>query len=342
MKRPAIASSPSGSCERERVDHPNDPVAHARSGGESGRAGKRNVGGRNSIRPFPAWAPWLFLAPFLLVFATFVAWPLLRSLVLSLEQTYGPRTTTFVGAANFSFMLHDPLFWKALRNTVAFTLGSLFVQLPIAFGLALLLNRRTLRGRAWFRLVFFSPALVGFVFVAMMVGLVFEKRTGLANVGLHALFAGWDPDFPWLEDHIMATLILSALWLYAGFNMVYFLAALQNVTPELLEAAHIDGAGRWQRFRHIVLPEIRPVASFVVLLAIAGSLQLFDLPYIIFAATGNASGPHDSALTIVMYLYQTGFLAGDLGYASAIGWVLAVILMSLALGQRWLARREQY
>lgn len=296
----------------------------------------------NSIRPHSVWAPWFFLAPFLIVFATFVAWPLVRSLVLSFEQTYGPRTTTFVGLLNFKFMLEDPLFWRALGNTTVFTLGSLFVQLPIAFGLALLLNRNGLRGRAWFRLIFFSPALVGLVFTAVLVALAFEKRTGLVNVGLHALFAGWDPDFPWLENYVMVTLIISALWLYAGFNMVYFLAALQNVTPELLEAAHIDGAGPWQRFRHIILPEIRPVASFVVLLAITGSFQLFELPFIIFASSGNAAGPNNSALTIVMYLYQNGFLQGDLGYASAIGWVLAVLLMSAALFQRWLARREQY
>jgi ABC-type sugar transport system permease subunit len=295
-----------------------------------------------SIRPHPAWAPWFFLAPFLIIFLTFVAWPLTRSLILSFEQTYGPRTTTFVGLLNFKFMLHDPLFWRALGNTTLFTLGSLFVQLPVAFGLALLLNRRSLRGRAWFRLVFFSPALVGLVFTAVMVALAFEKRSGLVNVGLHSLFPGWDPDFPWLDQHVMATLIISALWLYAGFNMVYFLAALQNVTPELLEAAHIDGAGPWQRFRHIILPEIRPVASFVVLLAITGSFQLFELPYILFATTGNAAGPNNSALTIVMYLFQNGFLYGDLGYASAIGWVLAVVLMSAALFQRWLARREQY
>ncbi|HEX2852163.1 MAG TPA: sugar ABC transporter permease [Opitutaceae bacterium] len=296
----------------------------------------------NSVRPHSAWAPWFFLAPFLIVFATFVAWPLVRSLVLSFEQTYGPRTTSFVGLLNFRFMLQDPLFWRALGNTTIFALGSLFVQLPIAFGLALLLNRSGLRGRAWFRLVFFSPALVGLVFTAVMVALAFEKRTGLVNIGVHALFAGWDPDFPWLEKHVMATLIISALWLYAGFNMVYFLAALQNVTPELLEAAHIDGAGPWQRFRHIILPEIRPVASFVVLLAITGSFQLFELPFIIFSSSGNAAGPNNSALTIVMYLYQNGFLQGDLGYASAIGWVLAVMLMSAALFQRWLARREQY
>jgi ABC-type sugar transport system permease subunit len=161
------------------------------------------------------------------------------------------------------------------------------------------------------------------------------------NLALHAVFPAWNLDFAWLEEHVMVTLILSALWLYAGFNMVYFLAALQNVPPDLIDAASIDGANRWQRFWHVTLPEIRPIASLVLLLSVSGSFQLFELPFIIFNATGSPGGPNESALTIVMYLYQTGFLVGDLGYASAIGWVLAILLMTVALIQRWFARREE-
>ncbi len=297
---------------------------------------------RTSARSFPRWAPWFFVAPWLVIFTTFVAWPLVRSLGLSFMQTYGPRTVVFVGLANFRYLLHDELFWKALGNTVLFTLGSVFVQLPVALGLALLLNRPALRGRAVFRLVFFAPSLVGLAFAALLVAMVFEKRTGLVNSGLHALVAAWDPDFPWLENYVMTSLIIAAMWLYAGFNMVYFLAALQHVSPELLDAAAIDGANRWQRFWHVTLPEIRPVAGLVVLMSVAGSFQLFELPFIMFNTTGDPAGPNNSALTVVMYLYQTGFLMGDLGYASAIGWVLAILLMSLALAQRWLSRREEY
>ena len=297
---------------------------------------------RRSVKPYPSWTPWFFLAPFALVFTAFVAWPLFRSLMLSLEQTYGPSTTVFVGLRNFTFIFRDPQFWKALSNTAIFTLGSVFLQLPIALGLALLLNRPTLRGRTAFRLIFFAPSLVGLVFVALLVAQVFDKRTGLVNLALHALFPAWNLDFAWLEQHVMVTLILSALWLYAGFNMVYFLAALQNVPPDLIDAASIDGANRWQQFWHVTLPEIRPIASLVLLLSVSGSFQLFELPFIIFNATGNPGGPNESALTIVMYLYQTGFLVGDLGYASAIGWVLALLLMTVALIQRRLARREEH
>jgi ABC-type sugar transport system permease subunit len=200
------------------------------------------------FRSEPAWVPWLFLAPFLLTIAVFLAWPLIQSVLLSMQQTYGPRTSRWIGFENFTFLLGDPLFWKALRNTVIFACGSVFLQLPLSLGLALLLNRPGLKGRAFFRLIFFAPSLVGLVFVGLMFALMFEKRTGMINVALHALFASFNPEFPWLQEYVMPALILAALWLYVGFNMIYFLAALQNVPAELMEAAALDGAGPWQRF----------------------------------------------------------------------------------------------
>ena len=293
---------------------------------------------RVSIRAFPAWAPWFFIAPFLTVFCVFTLWPLARSLVLSFQQTYGPGTTEFVGFDNFAFMLQDPLFWKAARNTALFTCGSIFLQLPLALGLALLLNRSGLRGRAFFRLVFFSPSLVGLVFVGILFALVFEKRTGLVNYTLHALIASFDPEFAWLQNYVLTSLILAALWLYIGLNMVYFLAALQSVSRDLVEAASIDGANAWQRFRHIVLPEILPVAGLVFLMSIIGSFQLFELPWVLL---NNTSGPDNRGLTLVMYLYQTGFLTGDLGYASAVGWVIALVLAGIALLHRGYMRSRE-
>jgi ABC-type sugar transport system permease subunit len=291
-----------------------------------------------SAPPNPRWAPWAFIAPFLLLFATFTLWPLIQSLVLAFSQTFGPKSSTFVGFDNFLFLLRDPLFWQALRNTIVYTAGSVFIQLPIALGLALLLNRPGLRGRAIFRLIFFAPSLVGLVFVAVVFALLFQSRTGLVNSGLHTLFASWDPEFAWLDQHVMASLIVATVWLYAGFNMIYFLAALQNVSRELVEAASLDGAGPWARFRHVVLPEIRPVAGFVLLLSVIGSFQVFELPWVLL---NNSAGPDNRGLTIVMYLYQTGFLTGDLGYASAIGWILGLILASAALIQlRWMRTEE--
>lgn len=284
-------------------------------------------------------APLIFVGPFVCSFGLFTLWPLLQSLVLAFQQTFGPATTRWIGLRNFAYLLGDPLFWQALGNTARFTLGSLCIQLPVALGLALLLNRPGLRGRGLYRLVFFAPSLVGLPFVAILFGPIFEKRTGLLNAGLHWLTGGaWNPEFAWMQNYVMSSLILAALWMYAGFNMVYFLAALQNVSKELLEAATIDGCTAWERFRHVIIPEIRPVGGFVVLLSVIGSFQMFELSYILL---NNSGGPDNRGLTVVMYLYQTGFLTGDLGYASAIGWVLALLLMGIALLQRHLTRKYE-
>lgn len=301
-------------------------------------------------------AAWLFLAPFLAVFAVFTLYPLGLSGVLAMQRTHGPGHSIFVGLQNFRGLLADPLFHRAALNTFVYTLGSVFVQLPMALGLAMLLNRPGLRGRGVYRLIFFSPQLMGLVFVAMLAVLVFEKQTGLLNVVLERALGGWlEPgqvffwrsrslagvtwlDFPWLQTFVMPMLILASLWMYVGYNMVYFLAALQGVDRSLIEASSVDGAGPLVRFWHVTVPAIRPVASFVVLLSVVGSLQLFELPYIILDQT---AGPENRGLTIVMYLYQNGFEQGDLGYASAIGWILGLILALAAIIQfRWLRKEE--
>jgi ABC-type sugar transport system permease subunit len=292
----------------------------------------------NSAGRYPPWAPYFFISPFVVLFLVFTVYPLIYSVVLSLHQTYGPKSRVFIFLANFAYLLSDPLFWKAFKNTTIFAAVSVFVQLPLSLGLAMLLNRNGLKARSFFRLVFFSPSLVGTVFVAMIFSLVFEKRTGLLNVALHKM-VGFDPDFPWLQEYVMPAIIIASLWMYIGFNMIYFLAALQSVSQELTEAATVDGANAWQRFYHITLPAIRPVGSFVLLLSLIGSFQLFELPYLLLGETG---GPNNQGLTIVMYLYQTGFETGDLGYASAIGWSLAILLGGFAMAQRRISKASEY
>lgn len=289
--------------------------------------------------------PYVLLAPFVLVFAIFIAYPLLISLRLSTQQTFGPEATMNVGLGNFFFLVRDPLFAKAVINTLFFTAGSVFIQLPLALGLALLLNSRLLKGRAFFRLVFFSPQLVGLVFVGILAAVVFEKQVGLLNVGLNAVSPAWDLDFAWLEVYVMPALILAALWMYVGFNMVYFLAALQNVDRSLVEAATLDGAGPLGRFFAVTLPSIAPIAGFVTLLSIIGSLQLFELPWLMLGggsgAAGAGAGPENRGLTIVTYLYLQGFEQGDLGYASAVGWMLALGLIVLAVLYRLISARGE-
>jgi ABC-type sugar transport system permease subunit len=274
------------------------------------------------------------MAPFLIIFCTFMVYPLAQSIVLAMQQTFGPKTTVFVGLKNFRDLFGDRFFWIALRNTFVFAIASVTLQLPLSLGLAMVLNRPGLKGRALFRLIFFSPSLVGIVFVGMMFALMFHERDGLVNAVLRGLIPHFPPEFPWLQLYVMPALILAGLWMSVGFNMIYFLAALQGVSQETLEAADVDGANRWQKFLHVILPSIAPVAGFVTLLSLIGSFELFELPFILL----NGPGPGNRGLTVVMYLYQYGFETGDLGYASAIGWTLALILVGFATLQRLTTR----
>lgn len=290
-----------------------------------------------STRQHPRWVPYFFLGPFLAVFLVFIAYPMLLSAFMAFEQNAGPGVSEPVGFKNFTWLVQDPAFWIAVKNTTVFALASVFIQLPASLGLALLLNSDKIKGRGLWRMIFFAPVLVGLPFVAILAGLIFEKNTGLLNVTLNALF-GFDIEFAWLQEYVMPSLIVAAFWMYVGFNMIYFLAALQNVNKDLLEAAQVDGANAWQRFINITLPAIKPVAAFVVLLSLIGSFQLFELPYLML---NESAGPNNQGLTLVMYLYQQGFDRGDLGYASAVGWVLAAVLFIFAIVQRFMSKSSE-
>ena len=276
-------------------------------------------------------APYLFVAPFIVLFLTFGCYPIVKSLVLSFYATNGPKDQVFVGLDNFRFLVSDPDFHKAVRNTGVFACWSVFLQLPLSLGLAILLSRKWLRGREFFRLAFFSPNLLGQVFVGVLFSVIFIPQYGLLNKALHAI-AGVPLDTKWLANPslVMPALVLTSLWMYVGFNMIYFLAALQAVDQDLYDAARVDGAGGWQAFVAVTMPGIRPVAIFVLIMSTIGSFQLFELPFIML---GNGPGPNKAGLTIVMYLYQSGFVTGDLGYASAIGWTLALGVLVISLLQ---------
>ena len=283
------------------------------------------------------YAPYVFTAPFVITFAVFGLYPLVKSLVLAFYITNGPKSQVFVGFENFAFMLHDPNFYKAAWNTAVFAFFSVFLQLPLSLGLAVLLNSKLVHLRNVFRFAFFSPYLLGQVFVAVLFSVIFAPRLGLLNQALFLVMG--DPamkDIDWLGkgDLVMPALVITSLWMYAGFNMIYFLAALQAVDKDLYDAAAVDGAGAWHRFLHVTLPSIKPVAVFVVVLSTIGSFQLFELPYLMLK---NGPGPDQAGLTVVMYLYQNGFEGGDLGYASVVGWTLALGVLLLSLIQMQLA-----
>ena len=272
-------------------------------------------------------APYLFIAPFYLLFVVFMGYPLISSLIMSLYEMRGFQSRIFVDIGNFTELFGDRIFWKSLWNTTYFALGTLTLQLPIALLLAILLNSKFVKGKNFLRLAFFAPVLVAGVFVAIIFNLVYDQRAGLVN-NEFVLFGN---ELGWLkeEKYVMPAVILTGVWQWAGFNMIYFLAGLQGIRQELYEAAAVDGANWWQAFCHVTLPSLRPVIAFVLVVSMIGSFQLFDLPYILT----NGGEPADAGSTIVMYLYKNGFQFMRLGYAATIGWVLFIIIAIISIVQ---------
>lgn len=279
------------------------------------------------------WAPYAFLAPYLILTSVFFFVPFLDAIGLAFFETNGPRTRVFVGLANFRFLLTDSTFYRALWNTTVFACASVFVQLPLSMGLAILLNSSKGRLRGMLRLVLFSPNLVGQIFVGILFSTLFTPRYGLINRAFHALF-GWGLEVWWLSNPwlVMPALVLTSLWVWVGFNMVYFLAALQGVDRSLEEAARIDGANEWQVFRFVTLPSMRHVTVFVVVTSVIGSYQLFELPLALLHSTEGA-GPENSGLTLITYLNNVAFHLGDLGLGSAVGWIAALIIFLVSVIQ---------
>lgn len=285
-------------------------------------------------RPRRRPAPYLFVLPALLLFAVFKLYPIGWSFVLSLYRTVG-GTETFVGAGNYTRLLHDPLFGTALANTAVILAVQVPVMLAFATGLAVALNSQRLRGRAAFRLGFFLPVVTGLVAYGIVFSVLLNKDYGLVNWLLARVGAG---PVPWLTGPLWAkiSLGLALTWHYTGYNAVILLARLQSVPSELYDAAAVDGAGAWKTFVHVTVPGLRPALLLTAVLSTIGTLQLFDEPYVL---TGG--GPDNATLTIGVYLYQNAFTYFDFGYASAIAYALAVLIGILGLIQfRVLGEKE--
>lgn len=282
-------------------------------------------------RAYSKKTPYMFLAPYFCLVCIFFIYPLISAFLLSFEQTNGPKSKAFVGLSNYLFIFKDPDFHKAVYNTTIFAIFSIFLQLPLSLGLAMLLNAAKDKTKGFFRLIIFSPNLVGQIFVGVIFSVLFVPRYGLFNRFMQELLH-FGLENRWLEnpDLVLPAIIITALWMYVGFNMIYFLAGLQSVDKSLVEAARIDGANPWQVFWNVTLPAIKPVATFVVVMSTIGSFQLFELP---FALLKGEFGASNSGLFIVSYLYQMAFRAGDLGTGAAIGWILTLMIMIISLAQ---------
>jgi ABC-type sugar transport system permease subunit len=282
-------------------------------------------------------APYLFISPFFLGYTVFFLIPVIQSLRLSFFHQVGlSNEPRFVGFDNYVRLLtNDALFIKSLINTTYYALGSIFIIVPLALLLALILHNPNLKLREFFRLLYFTPNITAGVVVGIIFTLVFEQQYGLINNLLLAPL-GIEP-VRWLRDPnwVMPSIIILGVWKFTGINALYFMVGLQSISPELKEAAIVDGATRFQVFRHITLPLLRPVLAFVLTFAIIGSYNLFAEPVTLLDEVG---GPNNAGLTMKMYLYNRGFRELRMSYAAAIGYTLAIIIVVLTVIQLFLIR----
>ncbi|ETI67522.1 carbohydrate ABC transporter permease [Neobacillus vireti] len=267
-----------------------------------------------------------FVVPYFITFLIFGLTPIIYSLYLSFMKWDGFSDPVFVGLANYTRLLQDTFFLKSIGNTLIIWVLSIVPQLILALILAMILNEKFIRGKHFFRAVFYFPNIVTPVTLGVLFSLMFDWQTGSVNKLLMGIGLIDDPvnwfNSPWLARLIVAGVIM---WQYFGFNMLVFIAGLQSIPHELYEAAEVDGASRWDIAIKITLPLLKPVLLFTFITSIIGGLQLFDAPLML----GN--GPDNSTLTMVMYLYQTAFKNFDYSYGAAIAYAIFVIILIFSL-----------
>ena len=279
----------------------------------------------------PGIVGWTLAAPALVVIAVFFALPVVIGLALSLTDfdlyaLADLSTLRFVGLDNYLRLLQTPLFWQALGNTLYFVAVGVPLSIALSLGAALLLNSRVAKWQAFFRTALFAPVVTTVVAVAVIWRYLLHTRYGLINQALAAV--GIDP-IDWLGDPhwSMPAIILFAAWKNFGYNMVILLAALQAVPRELYESARVDGAGTLRQFTDVTFPMLTPTLVMVAIMTVAGYFQLFAEPYVM-----TQGGPLRSTVSVLYFMYEEGFRWWNLGFASAVAFVLFAIIFAVSAG----------
>ena len=276
---------------------------------------------------------WGFLAPNLTLMAVFLFLPILWALQLSFQDSQGFGSPEWVGLENYAKLVSDPVFWQSFGNTIAFTILTVPITMVGGLGLAVLMNS-VLPARGVFRTVIVLPMVISGVASGMIAGIIFYQSNGIINKVLSAI--GLNP-VAWQSDGLPAliSVVIVAIWLRIGFNMIIYLAGLQGIEPQLYEAARIDGASRWQQLRSITVPLVGPSTFFLLIMNVIASFQVFDL---IFVMTGG--GPGNSTSVLVTYAYRNGFQIREQGYGAAIGIVILIITLLFTFVQ-WKTSRTR-
>jgi ABC-type sugar transport system permease subunit len=271
--------------------------------------------------------PYLLIAPFFIIFIVFFLRPALYAFYASFHDWNLLGAMKFTGLKNYLILSRDSTFFLSFTNTLIYIASGLFLQWPLALILAVILNQDKLPGKRIFSASYFIPVLTSTVVIGLVFSLFLDKKYGLFNYPLFKL--GLDP-LNWLGSRQLSkyAVILLVTWRWTGYNMVFFLAALQAIPKELYEAAQVDGANRFQSFFYITLPMMRPAIGYVIILGMIGGWQIFDEPYIL-----TKGGPSDSSLSVAYYLYRVSITNLRMGYGSAIGSVTFVMVMLLTILQ---------
>ncbi len=290
--------------------------------------------------------PYLMVLPFFALFAVFGLYPLVYTFWVSLHDWHLINGDAgFVGLDNYTTLFSDENFWNALFNTFSLFLLSTIPQLLIALGLAALLNSR-IRTRTFFRAGVLVPNVVTVVAVGLVFAQIFGRDFGIVNwlLGLVGIGDGVDGPIDWTAERWASHIAISVIvtWRWTGYNALIYLAAMQSIPAEIYEAAKVDGAGPWRTFWSVTVPMIRPTVIFTAIVSTIGGLQLFAEPLLFDATNSLTSGTGGSDRqfqTLTMYLYEKGFTLFDSGYASAVAWVLFLIVVVMALINLTLTRR---
>jgi multiple sugar transport system permease protein len=282
-------------------------------------------------------AGWTFAGPALIMLGLFFFIPVLLAFALSLTDfdlyaLADVQDLRFIGLGNYTVLLQTPLFWKALGNTFYFVVVGVPLSIALSLGAAMLLNGVASRLVGFFRTALFAPVVTTLVAVAVIWRYLLHTRYGMINYGLERF--GIDP-VDWLGDPnwAMPAIIFFAVWKNFGYNMVILLAGLQTIPNDLYEAARIDGANGWQRFLHVTLPGLGPMLLLVSILTMAGYFQLFAEPYVM-----TQGGPVESTVSVLYFMYEQGFKWWNLGFASAVAFILFVIMFVITAIQYRLAK----
>lgn len=277
-------------------------------------------------------AAYFFLAPAMISIFVFFFIPVIAAFIISFTDfdiySLGNYSNLrFVGLKNYSDLLGNELFWTSLRNTFYFVVAASPLSIAVSLGAALILNSKLVKLKSVFRLAYFIPVVTTLVAVAIVWRFIYHPRFGMLNYMLS--FIGINP-IDWLGDPFwaMPSIILMSIWKNFGYNMIIFIAGLQNIPEHLYEAALLEGANGWQQFKKITLPMLAPTTIFISIITMIGNFQLFAEPYVM-----TQGGPLNKTLSVVQYMYQEGFRWWNMGYSASIAFVLFVIIFAGTLLQ---------